>query len=233
MAIEQARLVSRSLRSTLLIRLEPAGSRAKIRNGTLGSLMQSLITRSDIRKHIRTLRVALSESEQHSAASQLVTQFRQLPELASAKNVALYLANDGEIDPSLAIQWCWKNNINTCIPVLHPFSKGQLLFLRFTADTKLVANKYGIPEPKLSVTEIVPVADLDIIFTPLVAFDTRGHRLGMGGGYYDRTLTPFIDSPTPKPIGIAHDCQQLEKLPSKDWDVPLDKIITPSKTWSW
>ncbi|GEA52415.1 5-formyltetrahydrofolate cyclo-ligase [Vibrio inusitatus NBRC 102082] len=195
--------------------------------------MQSLSTRSDIRKHIRTLRVALTKSEQQSAAFQLVAQFHQLPELNSAKNVALYLANDGEIDPYLVIQWCWKNNINTCIPVLHPFSKGQLLFLRFTPDTELAPNKYGILEPTLSVAEIVPVAELDIIFTPLVAFDTHGHRLGMGGGYYDRTLTPFIDSSTPKPIGIAHDCQQLDTLPNKDWDVPLGKIITPSKTWSW
>ncbi len=233
MAIEQARLVSRSLRSSLLIRLEPAGSRAKIRNGTLGSLMQQPSTRNEIRKHIRTLRIALTTPEQTLASLQLIEQFKQLPELTQAKNVALYLANDGEINPELAIKWCWENNINTYVPVLHPFAKGQLLFLQLTPTTELITNKYGIFEPKLSVNHIIPVADLDVIFTPLVAFDVHGHRLGMGGGYYDRTLAPFIDTHGPKAIGIAHDCQQLAKLPIEEWDVPLNKIVTPSKTWNW
>ncbi|CAM2937621.1 5-formyltetrahydrofolate cyclo-ligase [Vibrio rarus] len=217
----------------MLIRLEPAGSRAKIRNGTLGFLMQLLSTRSDIRKHIRAVRGALSHTQQNHASSQLVKQFRQLTELTTAKNVALYLANDGEIDPILAIQWCWENGINTCIPVLHPFSKGQLLFLQYNEHSQLQKNKYGILEPKLRMQDIIPAAQLDIIFTPLVAFDTQGQRLGMGGGYYDRTLAPFTNIATPKPIGIAHDCQHLEQLPSKEWDIPLEKIVTPSKTWNW
>ncbi|OBT17356.1 5-formyltetrahydrofolate cyclo-ligase [Vibrio sp. UCD-FRSSP16_10] len=195
--------------------------------------MQSLLTRNEIRKHVRTLRTNLSTSQQQNASSQLVKQFSQLPELKYAKNVALYLTNDGELDPALAINWCWQNQINTYIPVLHPFSKGQLLFIQLSKNSQLTANKYGILEPKLSVKDIIPAAQLDVIFTPLVAFDSCGQRLGMGGGYYDRTLAPFINSPTPKPIGIAHDCQQFSQLPTQEWDIPLDKIITPSKTWDW
>ncbi|GAD90778.1 5-formyltetrahydrofolate cyclo-ligase [Vibrio halioticoli NBRC 102217] len=195
--------------------------------------MQLPVTRNEIRKHIRKLRIALTTAEQNLASLRLVEQFKQLAELTQAKNVALYLANDGEINPELAIQWCWKNSINTYVPVLHPFTKGQLLFLKLTPTTELIANKYGILEPKLSVCNIIPVAELDVIFTPLVAFDVHGHRLGMGGGYYDRTLAPFIDGHGPQAIGIAHDCQQLSLLPTEEWDVPLNKIVTPNKTWNW
>lgn len=190
-------------------------------------------TRDAIRQQIRTLRKQLSQSEQRLASEQLVAQFAQLTELTDAKNIALYLANDGELNPVKVFDWCWDKGISTYIPVLHPFSKGQLLFLHYAKGAPLIKNRYGILEPKLSTNNILPVSELDIIFTPLVAFDKVGHRLGMGGGYYDRTLAPFTHSNKPKAIGLAHDCQQLEALSVEKWDIPLEKIVTPSKTWQW
>jgi 5-formyltetrahydrofolate cyclo-ligase len=98
----------------------------------------------------------------------------------------------------------------------------------------MVMNRYSIAEPKLNQTQIIPVSKLDLICTPLVAFDTTGHRLGMGGGYYDRTLEPWFQTKQgPKPIGLAHDCQQVDRLPIASWDVPLPKIVTPSQIWDW
>ena len=81
---------------------------------------------------------------------------------------------------------------------------------------------------------IIPTNQLDIICTPLVAFDKQGHRLGMGGGYYDRTLAPWFHYKSgPKPIGLAHSCQEVEQLPVESWDVPLPKIVTPKQIWDW
>ncbi|MFY2365653.1 5-formyltetrahydrofolate cyclo-ligase, partial [Klebsiella pneumoniae] len=66
--------------------------------------------------------------------------------------------------------------------------KGHLLFFRYQQDTRLKPNSFSILEPELDLTALIPQSQLDIIFTPLVAFDTQGNRLGMGGGFYDRTL---------------------------------------------
>ena len=70
---------------------------------------------------------------------------------------------------------------------------------------------------------------------PLVAFDKQGNRLGMGGGFYDRTLARLHEQNWQKPqlIGLAHECQKVDALPIESWDVPLKTIITPDKTYCW
>ncbi|MFC5076500.1 putative 5-formyltetrahydrofolate cyclo-ligase [Vibrio thalassae] len=194
----------------------------------------SLSTRQQIRTLVRSRRQAISSNQQNMHANDLVVRVSQLSALNTAKKVALYLAKDGELDTLPTIHWLWTQDIETYLPVIHPFSKGQLLFLRYDQNTVLIRNRYQILEPKLSQCAICPVSQLDIIFTPLVAFDASGQRLGMGGGYYDRTLAPWENTPVgPTAIGLAHDCQQIDALPTESWDIPLETIITPSKTWHW
>lgn len=194
----------------------------------------SLSTRQQIRTLIRGRRQAISSDQQILYSDELVERAKQLPELSRAKKIALYLATDGELDAQPMIEWCWQQGIDTYLPVIHPFSKGQLLFLHYAPTTPLVHNQYKILEPRLDKQMICPVADLDIIFTPLVAFDEQGQRLGMGGGYYDRTLAPWESkSSGPIAIGLAHDCQQVSALPTESWDIPLSTIMTPSKIWRW
>lgn len=184
---------------------------------------------SNLRNQFRTKRRSLSPAEQTQASRTLVAQIQQLSILSAGQQVALYLANDGELDPTLLIDYCWANNIQVYLPVLHPFAKGYLLFHSYRADTPMVANRYGIAEPLLTCNDICPLAKLDFIFTPLVAFDATGNRLGMGGGYYDRTLKPIVrNNLATQLIGLAHDCQMSNKLPTQPWDIPLNKIITPN-----
>lgn len=191
-------------------------------------------TRQQIRTLIRGRRQAIRSVQQAHYALDLVERAKQLLELRAGQKVALYLATDGELDTQPMIEWCWQQGIETYLPVIHPFSKGHLLFLHYAHTTPLVHNQYKILEPKLDKQTICPVADLDVIFTPLVAFDDDGQRLGMGGGYYDRTLAPFATNQTgPKTIGLAHDCQQVGKLPIESWDIPLSTIMTPSKICRW
>lgn len=193
-----------------------------------------MLSRPQFRQQIRQTRQQLSASFQQQASLKLIEQFSRLPEITSARHIALYLTADGEIDTQPLIDWLWQQGKHVYLPVIHPFSKGHLLFLHYQSDTPMVLNQYRIAEPKLNQLLIRPVAQLDIICTPLVGFDSTGHRLGMGGGYYDRTLAPwFKDHRGPKPIGLAHDCQHVEKLPIEAWDVPLPKIVTPSKIWQW
>ena len=219
--------------------------------------------RKSIREQIRSKRQQLSINQQTQASSSLLAYLSQHNVIKSAKRIAIYLAVDGELNGIDFIQWCWENNKEVYLPVIHPFSSGHLLFLRYDNLTKMTHNHYGIEEPKLDVRNIMPVNEIDVVLTPLVAFDAKGNRLGMGGGFYDRTLACWFekiqqakllacdsrdhltDKPghqldhklnnksiakiKPYPIGIAHDCQQVDNIPAEHWDIPLPEIISPAK----
>jgi 5-formyltetrahydrofolate cyclo-ligase len=190
--------------------------------------------RNAIRQEVRNKRCQLNAEKQQEQSLLLCEKLIHQKELSKVKKIAIYLANDGELNTLPFINWCWKNAISVYLPVIHPFSKGHLLFLKYTNTSSMVKNKYGISEPKLDVRSIITVANLDIIFTPLVAFDKQGNRLGMGGGFYDRTLATWHaqyqqnKQTKPMPIGLAHDCQQVTTIPIESWDIPLPKIITPT-----
>ncbi len=95
----------------------------------------------------------------------------------------------------------------------------------------MVTNRFGIPEPDTRHgahrARRQATWTLDVILLPLVGFDDDGQRIGMGGGFYDRTLA-FTQRPGPRPrlIGLAHDCQRVTRLPVAPWDVPLDAIVS-------
>ena len=186
--------------------------------------------RSQLRKEIRQRRNALALTEQSNAAIALTKRLSTHSQILQAKRIAIYLSNDGELSTANFIDWCWQNNKEVYLPVVHPFSKGNLLFLDYQEDTELISNRYGILEPKLDVTMVCPLDQLDIICTPLVAFDDSGARLGMGGGFYDRSLAHWQQNKT-YPLGLAHDCQLVDTVPVEGWDIPLPEIITPSKNY--
>lgn len=193
----------------------------------------TLIDRDFLRTTIRTRRRELSSQMQQHAAQQLVTHAVSFLQKHHARCISLYLACDGELDTQPLIEWCWQNEIKVCLPVLHPFHEGHLLFLSYTPDTNMLLNRFRIPEPEMNTSNIVPKHEIDIIFTPLVAFDAEGNRLGMGGGFYDRTLENWQQSGRPFPVGLAHDCQQVAAIPTEIWDIPLPALITPSRCWQW
>ena len=189
--------------------------------------------RKVIRQQSRAKRKQYSQQQQQLFSTQLLKQLTSLNMINNVESIAIYLANDGELDAMPFIHWCWQHNINVYLPVLHPFCSGHLLFLQYSDQTPLVLNSYGIKEPKLNVNCVIPAHQLDIIFTPLVAFDRQGNRLGMGGGFYDRTLQALNSMPEqskrPQVIGLAHNCQLIDKIPTESWDMPLNEIITPDQ----
>ncbi|MCK5817810.1 MAG: 5-formyltetrahydrofolate cyclo-ligase [Psychromonas sp.] len=187
-------------------------------------------TRDTLRTQIRKKRHSITSEEQQQAAFQLAQKLTQHSLVTKSKNIAIFLSNDGEIGTLPFINWCWLNNKAIYLPVVHPFTQGHLLFLEYLQKSEMTINQYGIYEPTLNIQNIISPHQLDIIFTPLVAFDSNGNRLGMGGGYYDRLLAPwFKNKMGGKPIGLAHDCQQVQNIPHETWDIPLPEIITPSK----
>ncbi|KEY91008.1 5,10-methenyltetrahydrofolate synthetase [Candidatus Photodesmus blepharus] len=193
-----------------------------------------ILSRQNFRKQIREKRNRLCKDEQHQASLSLSLRFSTLPELLICQHIALYISSDGEIDTKPLIERLWKQGKQTYLPVIHPFSKGCLLFLHYDSNTSIKQNTYGIFEPELNKTCIKPISQIDLICTPLVGFDSLGYRLGMGGGYYDRTLKEwFITGVGAIPIGLAYDFQHVDQLPIKSWDIPLPKIVTPTQIWQW
>lgn len=188
----------------------------------------TLLSRQHIRQQIRDRRRALSPEQQRLFAQQAAERMMAWPPVVLAHNVALFLSFDGELDTQPLIDQLWRAGKRVYLPVLHPFSPGNLLFLHYHPQSQLIVNRLKIREPKLDVRDVLPLAELDVLVTPLVAFDVSGQRLGMGGGFYDRTLQNWQQYRL-QPVGYAHDCQQVDSLPSEEWDIPLPAVITPGK----
>lgn len=189
-------------------------------------------TRQQIRQQIRLRRRALTPEQQTQFALLAADRMMAYPPVLLAHTVAVFLSFDGELDTRPLIDQLWRAGKRVYLPVLHPFSPGNLLFLHYHPSSDLVVNRLKIREPKLDVRDVLPLSQLDVLVTPLVAFDADGQRLGMGGGFYDRTLRNWRQHRL-QPVGYAHDCQQVDALPTEQWDIPLPAVITPSKTWLW
>ena len=181
----------------------------------------------EIRKTIRSKRRALTSTQQQTAAENLASLISQQNFFLRAKRIGIYIANDGEIDPSLLMGIALNANKACYLPIIHPLQFNRLYFGQYRDGDELKTNRFGILEPQFSATTIAPIWTLDLILLPLVAFDRSGSRIGMGGGFYDRTLAACANQPRkPNLIGLAHGCQEVENISQQGWDIPLDQIIT-------
>lgn len=197
------------------------------------STSQHAAQRQQLRQQLLQRRDALSDSAKQHAAKQLAEHCLQLPEVQQARAIGLYKSVRGELGTQALLNALLAQQKQLAVPVLHPFTAGNLLMLSYNANTQWVNNKFGIPEPRLRCPDVVPLEQLDLLLIPLVGFDRHGNRLGMGGGFYDRTLARWHHGELPnlQVFGLAHDCQQVDPLPAASWDVPLNGVITPSQLW--
>jgi len=180
------------------------------------------------RCELRNQRCSLSVDKQRHYADQITSILTRQDFFIRAKRVGVYMANDGEVDPSPIVDICLKSAKRCYLPALHPLNIKRLKFAAYDHNTNLVANRYGIPEPNLKSAKLAPAWSLDLILMPLVGFDRNGNRLGMGAGYYDRSLW-FMSppkNPAPKLVGLAYSFQELHAISSRDWDIPLNHIVT-------
>jgi 5-formyltetrahydrofolate cyclo-ligase len=182
-------------------------------------------SKTRLRKELRGRRRELGAAAQQAAALALVRQVVALPPWPGAQRIALYLAADGEIDTTPLSDLARAQGKELFLPVIE--AGDTLAFAAWPAESPLLRNRYGIPEPA-SGTRRCPVTGLDIVFLPLVGWDRRGGRLGMGGGFYDRTLSAVAGSEARGPllVGLAHTMQEAENIPREEWDIPLDFVAT-------
>lgn len=185
------------------------------------------MNKSDIRRLIRQRRNSLTRPQRRAAATQLLHTLRASRHFQYSRRIALYLTNDAEIDTSLLIRDLQRRGRDIFLPVLHPLRKGHLSFLPYARSTPMTRNRFGIAEPDFRRSKATPARFISLICMPLVAFDDKGNRLGMGGGFYDRTLM-FMHRAGQKPAltGLAYELQKMDELPVESWDIAPDAVAT-------
>lgn len=180
-----------------------------------------------MREKRSSLAWTIKEAASQKVRDQLVaTKFYQ-----KSQSVACYLAMEEELDISPIIAQCWKEGKRCYLPVLDFDNAGYLQFGLYGPKTSLAKNKHNILEPVVvSPEQIIETQALDLVLLPLVAFDRTRNRLGMGGGYYDRTFS-IKGTRASKPFlcGVAYSFQEVDSLPTEPWDKKLDAVITESE----
>lgn len=196
---------------------------------TYASRPDTLAEKRALRKNLRAARRALTPQQQKHASQGLVRQLTSSPDYIRIKHVALYWANDGEINVTPLMHRLHADGKQVYLPVLHPLHS-RLWFRPWHPGSAMKNNRFGIPEP-IRGTKVAPWF-LDWVLLPLVGFDEDGGRLGMGGGFYDRTFAHRTRWPRePARIGVAHECQKVARVPLEPWDIPLASVATDKRMY--
>ena len=184
--------------------------------------------RQALRRTYRRKRRSLGRQRQAQNSLAVCRHFFSSRLAVSASTIALYFANDGEVDLEPLFGRLLHAGKRIALPVVRqaPGRAAVLEFYRYQADTRLVTNRYNIPEPAVGAA-FVPAIGLELVLVPLVAFDDQGTRLGMGAGFYDRFFAAISPALRPNIIGVAHEIQRsATALPAAPWDIPLQGVIT-------
>ncbi len=181
-----------------------------------------------IRKEILLYRSKLSKEDQINKSELMTKHILASDAFLSSQHIGLYYAVNGEVDAGSLT--ALDKSKQYYLPIVSNTPDQALSFAPISHTSQYKANKYSIPEPIYKEEELISGDKLDLVIMPLVAFDRHGNRLGMGGGYYDRTFS-FKQGSIKKPtlLGIAYDFQKLESLAPEPWDIPLDMLATESK----
>ncbi|MDT0635000.1 5-formyltetrahydrofolate cyclo-ligase [Spectribacter hydrogenoxidans] len=177
--------------------------------------------RQRLRRSLQAARRRLEPCQRHRATERALARLCRLPAFVRARSVAVYRGVGGEIDPAPLA------DADPRRQYFAPVVRNRMLVFRPWQAPIWRANRFGIPEP---VGTDYPARAMDLVLTPLVGFDPAGNRLGMGGGFYDRSFAFLRDRcwRRPRLVGLAFDVQQVDALTAADWDVPLDAIVTES-----
>lgn len=192
-------------------------------------------SRADIRKQLRQQRQQLSETARQEATLAISNNLARTALFRQSRRIAGFIANDGEPGLDPLMQRAWAHHKGWYLPIIGRPNLNQLWFGRYEPGDELLHNRYGIPEPTTALHQTTPAWGLDLVLMPLVAFDLQGNRLGMGKGYYDRTLK-FLRHRRhwrkPRLVGIAYEFQKIGRLPFQPWDIPLDAIVTEESVYN-
>ncbi len=184
-------------------------------------------SQSQIRAAAKLARANMTPVQRLSASRVIAHRIIACDFFRNADSIACYIPLITEVDTWPIIDCAWKSKKRVFAPVVQ--KSAALQFRQVQSRNELSANKMGLLEPESG--EFISASALDLVLTPVVAFDSERNRIGMGGGYYDRSFSFLRDegqSFNPLLIGIAFECQFVEKITPNPWDIPLFRIVTQS-----
>lgn len=183
--------------------------------------------KNELRSALRAKRAAVSPSERQRSDASINQQLLALVEETGAEVVAVYVAFDGEPDLGPALADLAGRGVRIALPVIaeRP-GRAEIEFRQWLPASEMQANRYGIPEPQGTLP--VRLSEIDLALLPLVGWDDRGGRLGMGASFYDRLFEPLAEQARPLRVGVAYAMQQVERVPVEPWDIRLHRVLTES-----
>ncbi len=181
-----------------------------------------------LRKQIRELRRGIAPEYAVQASYRISQQVALLPGYLSSQRISAFLPFDGEISPLPLLDRAIQDGKSVFVPLMGGSSE-PLRFAPWTRASEVRKNSFGIVEPVVAEEQLISACNLDLALFPLVAFDQTCNRMGVGGGYYDRSFA-FVNergsATAPILIGLAYELQRVDALRPADWDVPLDAVVT-------
>lgn len=181
-----------------------------------------LQVKRELRKRMKMVRGAVPESARAQRANAIQRALVEMPEFESARVVAAYCSVRDEVDTSEVVRRVWAENKT----VAYPRVDGERLVLHeVTPDTVLSLGSYDVPEPPASAPTVAE-SDIDFIIVPALAVEPNGHRIGYGGGFFDRLLPTL---PQAFRCAVVYDFQLISEVPTLPTDVPVHAIVTDAQ----
>ena len=179
----------------------------------------------DQRRYGLTARRTLTDEQRAQRSSIICRKFLRSSLFYAADRIGVYLPTWDEVDTEEIISRSWRASKQVFAPVI--VAERELLFCSLHPQSRIEQSRFGTLEPRGEIA--IDARRLDVVIVPLVSFDANGHRIGMGGGFYDRCFRfqrRFSDWQKPKLVGLAFSCQRVEKIALNRWDIPLYTVFT-------
>ena len=180
-----------------------------------------VMEKNELRRTVRACAERYDAGEREDISRRILERVERMPEFQSAERIALYWSLPNEVATHRFVER-WSGSKRIYLPVM----QGEgLLLRRFIGSSRLQEARFGVFEPEEG--ETIPLSEVDLIVVPAVGYDRMGNRLGHGKGFYDRLLRGGVDT---LKIGICFDYQLFDAIPVAEFDMPVDRVVSGSKT---
>lgn len=184
--------------------------------------------RRALRQQLRRERRAIPLARRRAAAVAVARRLARDPLIKPGARIGIYLAMRDELDLHVFIKIAQQRRCQLFVPHVTHLRRRQMRFYRLHPDSRLQVHRWGMPQLRV-VRQPIASSMLDVVLVPLLGFDARGNRLGMGAGFYDRHFARLQRSTRwrrPRLMGVAYACQELPALLNQKHDVKLDYLVT-------